>query len=82
MVLYPNKLPESERVCFGICIPAAIEYGGISLVTTALAAMIQCFPMWTPESISQLNPSQQSSSIITGPLLISFCGAIGWDISS
>ena len=20
MVLYPNKLPESERVCFGICI--------------------------------------------------------------
>jgi len=19
MVLYPNKLPESERVCFGIC---------------------------------------------------------------
>ena len=21
MVLYPNKLPESERVCFGICSP-------------------------------------------------------------
>ena len=23
MVLYPNKLPESERVCFGICIQMA-----------------------------------------------------------
>ena len=23
MVLYPNKLPESERVCFGICNAAA-----------------------------------------------------------
>ena len=22
MVLYPNKLPESERVCSGICIPS------------------------------------------------------------
>ena len=25
MVLYPNKLPESERVCFGICIKEAQE---------------------------------------------------------
>ena len=24
MVLYPNKLPESERVCFGICIEIAL----------------------------------------------------------
>ena len=31
MVLYPNKLPESERVCSGICISDRIifpsEYG-------------------------------------------------------
>ena len=25
MVLYPNKLPESERVCFGICSQAEWE---------------------------------------------------------
>ena len=26
MVLYPNKLPESERVCFGICRNSADEF--------------------------------------------------------
>ena len=26
MVLYPNKLPESERVCSGICIRGDIWY--------------------------------------------------------
>ena len=25
MVLYPNKLPESERVCFGICTQQAVR---------------------------------------------------------
>ena len=25
MVLYPNKLPESERVCSGICIARSIQ---------------------------------------------------------
>ena len=29
MVLYPNKLPESERVCSGICIP---EYGQVGII--------------------------------------------------
>jgi len=29
MVLYPNKLPESERVCFGICI---IEKGDFEIL--------------------------------------------------
>lgn len=28
MVLYPNKLPESERVCFGICICVKSEISG------------------------------------------------------
>lgn len=26
MVLYPNKLPESERVCFGICTTSVIGF--------------------------------------------------------
>lgn len=26
MVLYPNKLPESERVCSGICNIASVYY--------------------------------------------------------
>jgi len=26
MVLYPNKLPESERVCFGICTSKHIDF--------------------------------------------------------
>lgn len=30
MVLYPNKLPESERVCFGICRQAKTAQYGIS----------------------------------------------------
>lgn len=29
MVLYPNKLPESERVCSGICILAKLLYGNV-----------------------------------------------------
>ena len=31
MVLYPNKLPESERVCSGICkeITSVVNVGGI-----------------------------------------------------
>ena len=29
MVLYPNKLPESERVCFGIC--TDLLYGNLGI---------------------------------------------------
>ena len=29
MVLYPNKLPESERVCSGICKPLFITIIGL-----------------------------------------------------
>ena len=32
MVLYPNKLPESERVCSGICIGSLQKSSGIRLV--------------------------------------------------
>ena len=31
MVLYPNKLPESERVCFGIC-RSTVWYGSINIL--------------------------------------------------
>lgn len=30
MVLYPNKLPESERVCSGIC--TVTNHGGLSVL--------------------------------------------------
>ena len=35
MVLYPNKLPESERVCSGICTPN-IHPGDIQAVTSII----------------------------------------------
>ena len=36
MVLYPNKLPESERVCSGICIVA--DAYGVPVVVLAMGA--------------------------------------------
>lgn len=36
MVLYPNKLPESERVCSGICMPEDNDTGTEYAVITGM----------------------------------------------
>ena len=50
--------------------PATTEKSGTSLVTTERAATTQCFPICTPLNISASKPSQQSSPITIGPLLV------------
>ena len=46
--------------------PAAIEWSGISLVTTEPAPMTQPFPMVTPGQMIAFPPIQQSSPIVMG----------------
>jgi hypothetical protein len=48
-----------------------MEYGGISLVTTLLAAMMLPFPIVTLGIIIEPSPIHTLSSMITGPLLMS-----------
>ena len=49
--------------------PAAIEYGGMSVVTTELAPITQRSPIVTPLVTTTLAPHQTLSPIRVGPLL-------------
>ena len=58
MVLYPNKLPESERVCSGICTGYGFAYGNagirlkyISPVVFGLTASFGYNTQYKPERI-------------------------------
>ena len=57
--------------------PAAIEYGGMSSVTTLLAPITQRSPMVTPLVTTTFAPHQTLSPTRVGPLLVKPCHVIG-----
>ena len=57
-----------------------MQYSGISLVTTAPAAIMEWLPMVTPSSMTALLPIQQSSPIFT-PFLVAPWSFIGLSTS-
>src|SRR5215210_3682533 len=62
--------------------PAAIEYGGMSSVTTLFAPMTQRSPTVTPVVTTAFAPHQTLSPMRVGPLLVKPCHVIGLSGSS